>query len=170
MPMELPASVYQELRALAAKFLADERAGHTLQPTALAHEAYLRLAGMEGLDGRDRYMAMAAVALRHILVDHARRRNAAKRGGDGRVFVDLASLATRESGVDILDFEHALERLNQRGQREATVVVLRVYGGLTLEQAAGAVGVSLRTAASDWAIGCAFLRRELDAYREGAPC
>jgi RNA polymerase sigma-70 factor (ECF subfamily) len=170
MPTALPAPVYESLRALAAKFLADERASHTLQPTALAHEAYLRLAGMEGLESQERYMAMAAVALRHILVDHARRRNAAKRGADGRVMMDLTSVATRQSGVDILDFEQALERLNERGEREATVVVLRVYGGLTLEQAAGAVGVSLRTAASDWAIACAFLRRELSAYSEGATC
>jgi RNA polymerase sigma factor (TIGR02999 family) len=166
-PTALPVLLYEELRGLAARYLADERAGHTLQPTALAHEAYLRLAGIEGVEDRVRFMALASVAIRRILVDHARRRLAAKRGGGAQVSMDASDVACEKRGVDVLDFEQALERLALRGERESLIVTLRVYGGMTLDEAAEAVGVSRRTAASDWALARAFLRRELAAYGHG---
>jgi RNA polymerase sigma factor (TIGR02999 family) len=154
---------------MAAGFLANERAGHTLQPTALANEAYVRLAVSHHIDDRVRFLSLAAVTIRHILVDHARRRSALKRGGEARSkpAMDASLLADVPSGVDVLDFDQALERLARVGEREASLVVLRIYGGLTLEEAAAAVGISARTAASDWALARAFLRRELAAYREG---
>jgi RNA polymerase sigma-70 factor, ECF subfamily len=163
----LPPQQYEQLRAMAAKFLASERAGHTLQPTALAHEAYIRLATTATVDDRVRFLALAAVTIRHILVDHARKRSALKRGGGAVAAMDASLLAASSSGVDVLDFDQALERLARMGEREAAIVVLRIYGGLTLEEAADAMGISTRTAASDWALARAFLRRELSAYREG---
>ena len=150
---------------MAAKCLTDEREGHTLQPTALAHEAYIRLANTQSDGDRVRFMSLAAVTIRHILVDHARRRRALKRGGKARAHsIDASMVADEHAGVDVCDFDQALERLAAVREREASVVVLRVYGGLTLEEAAASLGVSRRTAASDWALARAFLRRELGGY------
>lgn len=165
----LPPAMYEELRTLAAKFLASERAGHTLQPTALANEVYIRIAKSQDVDDRLRFLSLAAMTIRHILVDHARRRNALKRGGkhEGRS-IDVSVVASEHTGVDVCDFDQALERLAAVGEREASVVILRVYGGLTLEEAATSLGISTRTAASDWALARAFLRRELGAYQEEA--
>lgn len=163
----LPQEMYEELRDLAAKFLAGERAGHTLQPTALANEAYIRLAKSQDVDDRLRFLSLAAVTIRHILVDHARRRCALKRGGKrDEQSIDVSVVASEHAGIDVCDFDQALERLSKVGEREAAVVVLRVYGGLTLEEAATSLGISTRTAASDWALARAFLRRELGAYQE----
>ncbi len=163
----LPPEMYAQLRALAAKCLSDERAGHTLQPTALAHEAYLRLAKSPLAGDRVQFMSLAAVTIRRILVDHARRRRALKRGGKflGHS-IDASVVAREHAGVDVCDFDQALERLAAVREREASVVVLRVYGGLTLEEAAASLGVSRRTAASDWSLARAFLRRELMGYGE----
>lgn len=166
--------VYDELRRVAGRHMAEERADHTLQATAVVHEAYFRLVGQRNLDYRDRnqFFAAAANAIRRILVDHARSRGRAKRGGGGgsgreRVTLDGAEVAAAAAdagvagGVDLIDLDDALGRLAALSERAAKVVELRFFGGLSMGEAAAALGVSPRTAADDWAVARAWLRREL---------
>jgi len=160
--------VYQELRRLAAQKLAREPAGLTLQPTALVHEAYIRLVG-EGQpkdwDGRGHFFAAAAEAMRRILVEAARRRKAEKRGGGrGRAGLDEALLAEGRSPEELLELDDLLERLAAANPRAAEVVKLRFFAGLTGDQAAAALGVSPRAADSLWAYARAWLfqRMHLD--------
>jgi RNA polymerase sigma factor (TIGR02999 family) len=154
--------VYQEMRRLAAGFLEGERTGHTLQPTALAHEAYLRLVGRDGWQGRNHFMAVAARVMRSILVDHARRRKAQKRGG-GQVPVPLdATMITAGSRpIEFDDLDRALADLARLSERQARVVELRYFGGLTIEETAEVLGVSPVTVKRDWATARAWLYREL---------
>ena len=159
--------VYAELRALAGAQLAHERPGHTLQPTALVHEAYLRLAGSEsGFENRSHFLASASQAIRRVLVDHARTRKRDKRGG-GRARVDIATVdpadARATEDIDLIDLDDALSRLAKVSDRAARVVEMRYFGGMTMAEAALALGVSERTAAGDWAVARAWLRRELAA-------
>mgnify|MGYP001501438210 CR=1 FL=1 len=172
---ELLPVVYAELRALAGAQLAHERPGHTLQPTALVHEAYLRLAGSDsGFENRAHFLASASQAIRRVLVDHARTRNRDKRGG-GRPRVDIVAAdpadARAADGIDLIDLDDALRRLAEVSDRAARVVEMRYFGGMTMAEAALALGVSERTAAGDWAVARAWLRRELAAAggAEGAP-
>jgi RNA polymerase sigma factor (TIGR02999 family) len=156
--------VYEELRALAGSFMKRESAGHTLQPTAVVHEAYLKLIDQERANWRDRahFMAVAAQAIRRVLIDHARRRQAAKRGGDRcRLTLDeaIAPAATRE--VDFLAIDDALGRLAELHERQARVVELRFFGGLNIEEAAAVLGISRATVTDDWAVARAWLSREL---------
>jgi RNA polymerase sigma factor (TIGR02999 family) len=158
---ELLPLVYEELRKLAAQRLAREKPGQTLQPTALVHEAYLRLVGAsqpDGWDGRGHFFAAAAEAMRRILVEAARRRKAEKRGGGrGRADLDEALLPVGRSPDELLELDDLLEQLNAANPRAADVVKLRFFAGLTSDQAAAALGVSPRAADSLWAYARAWL-------------
>jgi RNA polymerase sigma factor (TIGR02999 family) len=159
---ELLPLVYAELRTLAAARLADEKPGQTLQPTALVHEAYVRLVGggqPNDWNGRGHFFTAAAEAMRRILVDAARRKQTAKHGGDHRR-VDLADVdpAAAIPDVDLLALDEALGRLAAADPRKAELVKLRFFAGLTTEQAARALGVSVTTADNDWAYAKAWLR------------
>ncbi|HMN94887.1 MAG TPA: sigma-70 family RNA polymerase sigma factor [Phycisphaerales bacterium] len=168
-------AVYGELRALAGSFFRAQRAGHTLQPTVLVHEAWMRLFGAAPVEVRDRahFMAVAATAMRQILIDHARGRNAAKRGGGAeRVSIDAAvgsadgggssGLGSGAAGVlDILALDEALRRLESIDPRQARIVELRIFAGLSVAETAALVGVSHRTVEMDWAMARAWLSREL---------
>jgi len=162
--------LYRELRRLAGHYLRQERAGHTLQPTALVHEAYLHLAGEDHGDWRDRahFMAVAAQLMRRILVEYARRRSAAKRGGGVAVveLEDLADLREPEL-VEVLAVDEALARLAGIDPQQARVVELRYFAGLTAEETAEALGISPRTVKREWTLASAWLRREF--RREGRP-
>lgn len=155
--------VYEELRRLAGSFMAREREGHTIQATVLVNEAYIRLAGQDAeWRNRSHFMAIAAAAMRRVLVDHARSRAAEKRGG-GREAVtlreDLASAAP--GGLDVLDLHRALERLAEYDPRQARVVELRFFGDLSVDETAEVLGVSPVTVKRDWRHARAWLHREL---------
>jgi RNA polymerase sigma factor (TIGR02999 family) len=161
---ELLALVYDDLRVLAARRLKGERPGQTLQPTDLVHEAYLRLAGSEPIDwaGRSHFFRVAARAMRQVLVDAARRRNAAKRGGgQPPLTVGFQPIEDRPDPCAILDLHAALERLGSLDESLEQLVELRFFSGLTMDETAAALGVSPRKAAKDWAAARLWLRREL---------
>ena len=156
--------VYGELRQLAARQLRDERPDHTLSPTSLVHEAFLKLTGHApvNFEGRSHFFRVAAQAMRRILVDHARRRTAQKRGRQHQVTLDAeveASLAT--SSQDILGVDEALERLALLDARQAQVVELRYFVGLSIEETADVIGTSVATVKRDWMVARAWLQREL---------
>jgi RNA polymerase sigma factor (TIGR02999 family) len=156
--------VYAELRRMATRRLGAERAGHTLQPTALVHEAYLRLVGQRRVDWQDRahFFGVAAQIMRRILVDHARRRGAGKRGaGVQCVSLDDAHGVPASNEIPILALDHALERLQEIDPDLARVVELRAFGGLTIEEAAHVLEVSPSTAKREWRTARAWLTREL---------
>jgi RNA polymerase sigma factor (TIGR02999 family) len=163
---ELLPLVYEELRKLATARLAGEQAGQTLQPTALVHEAYLRLVGGEqpqDWNGRGHFFAAAAEAMRRILVEGARRRKAAKAGGGWeRLALIDADLAVDTSGDDLFAVDEALSRLAAEDPRAARLVELRFFLGMTLDEAAAHLGLQARTAYRDWAYARAWLRRALD--------
>ncbi|MBK8979451.1 MAG: RNA polymerase subunit sigma-70 [Planctomycetes bacterium] len=167
---ELLSILYGELHRTAALLLLDERREHTLQPTALVHEAWLRLVDVrqlpaaEGVDARRRFMALAARAMRNVLIDHARRRGSSKRGG-GRCRVELDdSLPVFEASTEtLLDLEAALDRLAGIEERLAVVAELRLLGGLSMPEVAAAIGVSLTTAKEDWTFAQALLARWLES-------
>lgn len=161
---ELLAVVYDELRFLAGRQLRAERPNHTLQPTALVHEAYLRLVDDAGIawESRAHFYGTAARAMRQILVDHARRRNAEKRGGGWeRVTLDSELSDGAAVATDVLDLHTALENLSTHDADLARLVELRFFAGLTLDEAADALGVSRRKAAKDWSVARLWLKREL---------
>ena len=153
--------VYDELRKLAAQKLAQEKPGQTLQATALVHEAYLRLVGATdpGWDSRGHFFAAAAEAMRRILVENARRKASAKAGG-GRQRLDLsdAEPAIEGPSLDLLAMDEALTALEARDPRKAALVKLRYFAGLTIDQAAAALGISASTADNDWAYARSWLR------------
>jgi RNA polymerase sigma factor (TIGR02999 family) len=159
--------VYDELRKLAAQRLAQEKAGQTLQATALVHEAYLRLVGGEQTqdwDGRRHFFAAAAEAMRRILIDRARHKQTRKAGG-GRRRVDLDDIQpalAEENGDRLLTLDEALSQLEAEDPRKAELVKLRFFAGLTAEQAAAALGVSTSTAEKDWAYARSWLRVAID--------
>jgi RNA polymerase sigma factor (TIGR02999 family) len=157
--------VYAELRRLAAARLAGEKAGHTLQPTALVHEAYLRLVGDQRFDHRGHFFAAAAEALCRILVERARRRKRLRHGGDRRPEAldgnELAPAAPVDP-VDLLALDEALDRLAAASPRRAQLVKLRYFAGLTLPEVADLLGVSRSTAEADWAYAKAWLKREME--------
>ena len=163
-PESLLPSVYEDLRRLAAHQLAREKGGHTLQATALVHEAWMRLAGQAGGNWQNRvqFIAVAAEMMRRVLVDHARARLRVKRGS-GAVRVSLSEAMELSNGreVEVLDLDRALNRLAKVDARKAKLVELRYFGGLTVEEAAAAAGSSPATAERDWRFARAFLRREL---------
>ncbi len=158
--------VYEELRRIAGGFMARERAGHTLQPTALVNEAFIRLAGQKdsAWQSRSHFMSIAAAAMRRVLVDHARARAAEKRGGGKDPLTLREGLIQSPTGdVDVLALNEALERLTQLNARQGRVVELRFFGGLNVEEAALVLGVSAATVKRDWQHARAWLRRELAA-------
>lgn len=159
--------VYDDLRRLAARYLNGERHGHTLQPTALVNEAYLRLLAGTGGDrawsGRGQFFAAAARAMRHILVDSARRKRSSKRGGGlAREILDPEQVAEPEKADDLLALNDALDALAASEPALAELVTLRYFGGLTVAEAANALGISPRTAADHWAYARAWLLESLD--------
>ncbi len=161
---ELLQLVYAELRSLAAAYLRREQAAHTLQPTALVHEAYLRMVGARAIDwqGRAHFFGIAARSMRQILVDHARQRQSAKRGGGAQhVTIRTDLLGDDDNACGILDLHEALQRLSTMDQSTGQLVELRFFAGLTLDEAAAAVGVSRRKAAKDWSVARLWLSREL---------
>jgi RNA polymerase sigma factor (TIGR02999 family) len=164
----LLAAVYGELHRTARRYLHREHAGHTLQPTALVHEAYLRLIDQDtAWRNRAHFYAIAAQIMRRILVDHARARCAAKRGGnDCRITLDgLAAApgaAVRDAEVDLLDLERCLTALAALDPRQAHIVELRFFAGLTIAETADVVGVSHTIIEREWSLARAWLRRELD--------
>lgn len=162
--------VYQELRRLAAASLSREPAGLTLQPTALVHEAYLKLIGGAEIrwEGRRQFFCAAATAMRRILVDRARRYRAEKRGGgrrreelDANVTISPPTPAPGDGPVDLVKLNDALERLEKHDERQAEVVLLRYFAGLSIAETARALGVSEATVKTDWVYARAWLRREL---------
>jgi len=156
--------IYEELHRVATALMRRERDGHTLQPTALVHDAYLRLAGQRGMawQGRAHFFGVAAKAMRRILVDHARRRDAVKRDGGDRVTLDDALLADSARPLELMALDDALRQLGEHHARSAQVVELRFFGGLEIEEVAQVLGVGRATAVRDWTFARAFLQRALD--------
>ncbi len=161
--------LYAELRAIAERHMQRERAEHTLQPTALVHEAFLRLtAGFTiGFADRAHFLRAASVAMRRVLVDHARARNAAKRGDALCVTLDEALVAAPDRSVDMLVLDDALTRLAAAEPRWAEVVELRFFAGLEVPEVAEALGTSTATVKRDWRFARAWLGRELSASSGG---
>ncbi|MBL8858903.1 MAG: sigma-70 family RNA polymerase sigma factor [Planctomycetes bacterium] len=158
--------VYDELRALAALQLAHERRGHTLQATALVHEAWIKLSGMDVAQVHEHghFLALAATAMRRVLVNHAEARNALKRGGDrGRVTLFEAASVFEEEADDIIDLDTALTRLAQAEPEKARIVELRFFAGLSNEETARALSLSTRSVERGWRFARAWLARELGA-------
>lgn len=161
---ELMPVVYDELKRRAAALMRRESAGHTLQATALVNEAYLRLINQDRVDwqGRTHFFAVASQIMRRILVDHARTRQRAKRGGgDVKVSLDEGLGLSTERDADVLALDQALQKLAEVDPRQAEIVVMRFFGGLTVEEVAAALGVSKRTVEAEWTMIKAWLRREL---------
>lgn len=158
-------AVYGELRALAQVRMNGERREHTLQATALVHEAYIRLLGREdlGIAGRASFFHAAAEAMRRILIDHARKRNAIRRGGGAHRIGDVVDLAAEENLGDALALDELILRLEKEDAQAASVVRLRFYAGLGVDQAAEVLGVSPRTVKRDWAFARAWLLKEWEA-------
>ena len=159
--------VYDELRRLAASYIRREKPGQTLQATALVNEAYIRLIAerAQNWQNRTHFLAIAALSMRQILVQRARRRHAAKRGGDPqRITLDEQLLPAGRDGpaeVDVLALDAALERLAALDERQAKVVEMRYFGGLTVEETAEALAVSPATVKRHWTLARAWLKREL---------
>jgi RNA polymerase sigma factor (TIGR02999 family) len=166
MPEELDmnSSIYNELRKLAAAKMRLERGGHTLQPTALVHEAYMRLAEQPGSIWKDRsrIMGLAAHAMRHILVDYARAHAAEKRGdGALQVTLDEDMLSSDSTLVDVIAVDDALNRLSEFDPRKARILELHFFGGLTFDEIAVELDISERTIKRDWKMARAWLRQQL---------
>ena len=159
----LPA-VYDELRLLAANYLRRERGAHTLQPTALVHEAYLRLAGQRNVSWQNRaqFLGIAAQMMRRILANHAASRGAAKRGGgDDKLVLDEALNVFDRHEVSLAAVDQALRDLESMDQRQGRIVEMRFFGGLTIEEVAEVLGISTATVKREWNIAKLWLQREI---------
>lgn len=158
--------VYENLRSLAGDFLRRERTGHTLQPTALVHEAYVKLVGSAEIDFNDRahFFGIAARAMRQVLTDHARGYRAAKRGGPERKRITLAGMLTPAgiSQVDLIALDEAMEKLATVDPRQCRIVELRFLAGLGVEETAHVLGISTATVKREWRMARAWLRSELN--------
>jgi RNA polymerase sigma-70 factor, ECF subfamily len=158
--------LYTELRGLARYYFAGERAGHTLQPTALVHEAFLRLVGQKNANWQDRahFVASAAQVMRRILTDHARAKRTAKRGGaQFQITLDEGLAGIPGQSVDVLALGEAMDRLGRLDARQNQIVEMHFFGGLSFEEIGGVLNISARTAKRDWRIARAFLHAELSA-------
>ena len=155
--------VYKDLRALADRYLRNERSGHTMQTTDLVHEAYLRFAGQNPIEAQNRvhFVAIAARLMRQILVDHARSHRAAKRGADLRVTLDSAVAPPIARTTDLVALDDALLELAKMDEQQSRIVELRFFGGLTTEEAAEVLGVSRSTVKRDWNVAKAWLTRQM---------
>jgi len=156
--------VYDELHKLASRYLRRERRDHTLQTTALVHEAYLKLVNQRdaNFENRLHFFAVAAQIMRRILVDYARRHHASKRGGDlYKLSLDEALVTSEEKGADLLALDEALERLAAIDPRQSRVVELRIFAGLTLEETAQALNISPSTVRREWSMAKAWLHRQI---------
>jgi RNA polymerase sigma factor (TIGR02999 family) len=162
---QLMSRLYRELRAMAAHAMSGERQDHTLQPTALVHEAFIKLVDIKRVDWNDglHVRAMAAELMRRVLIDHARSKKAAKRGGSDRERVTLTGLADApdDRDVDLEALDAALDDLNRLNPRHRRVVELRFFGGMTHDQTATVLGVSEQTVRLDWSMARAWLRQRL---------
>jgi RNA polymerase sigma factor (TIGR02999 family) len=161
---ELFPLVYDELYRQAGHYLRGERPGHTLQPTDLLHEAYIRLSGhVQGnWENRFQFFAFAAKIMRHILVDHARAKRREKRGGGAlRISIGEINAVTPETDLDLMAVDEALSRLELIDEQQVRIVELRYFGGLSLEETADALQISRATVARDWNVARAWLHREL---------
>lgn len=162
---ELMPLVYNELRTLAQRQMRRERSGHTLQATALVHEAYLRLIDQRRVKWQNRahFFAIAAQVMRRIVVDYARKRGRLKRGGGAQhLSLDEAALLTPAQAPEVLALDEALYRLADIDERKSRVVEMRYFGGLSVAEVAAVLGVSENTVIGDWALAKAWLRRELE--------
>lgn len=162
---QLMPAIYQELHKIAGSYLRRERAEHTLQPTALIHEAYLRLVGQNvpSFKSRTHFYGVAAHVMRQILVEHARARGAAKRGAGGRkVSLDDVTLFSAERTADLVALDDALTTLAGFDERKCKVIELRFFAGLSLDDTADALGVSVATIGRELRLAQAWLQRELD--------
>ncbi len=165
---ELVEKVYEELRRVASRLMRRERVGHTLSPTAVVHEAVIRLLGEAVFDhaaDRNYLLASAARAMREVLIDHARRRSADRRGGGRkRVPLDSAVDYFEAQGLDILAVHEALDRLAELNERQAHVMTLRYFGGMTIPEVAAALGVAEVTVERDWRLARAWLADQLGGW------
>ena len=158
--------VYQELRKLAAARLAQEKPGQTLQATALVHEAYLRLVGDQHFGNRGHFFAAAAEAMRRILIEQARRKRALKAGGQRRELAEIAEPAEEAADpLDLLALDDALAKLQRQSPRKADLVKLRYFAGLSIDEAARALGIAASTANADWVYAKSWLRLEMRAEK-----
>jgi RNA polymerase sigma factor (TIGR02999 family) len=159
--------VYDELHRLARSYFRRERGEHTLQPTALVHEAYIRLLDQRApLEGRGHFMAVAATQMRRILLDYARKHRAARRGGDGqKVMLEDTMAICEQQSVDVIALDDALKKLDALDGEQARMVELRFFGGLSVEETAEVMGVSPATVKRSWMSARAFLRREITGER-----
>ena len=159
--------VYDELRRIAHRYVRRERDGHTLETTALVNEAYVRLAGSKNIawESRSHFFAATAQVMRHVLIDHARRRLYAKRGGDARhvALDDAVSEMTEQRADELIVLDEALAELAKFDTRKARVVEMRYFGGLSLEETAEALSISLMTVRRDWRAAKAWLFRRMKA-------
>ena len=161
--------VYNELHRLARRYMGRERPGHTLQTSALVNEAYIRMIDWKEIQWQNRahFFAVSAQLMRRILVDFARSRNYAKRGGAARkVSLEEATVISREKGADLVALDDALDSLARLNERQSRVVELRFFGGLELEEIAEVMQVSVGTVRRDWSLARAWLHRELSRARE----
>lgn len=158
--------VYDELRRLANNYLRREPAGHTLQPTALVNEAYLKLVGQRTVNWQNRahFFAISAKLMRRILVDHARQRQAVKRGGSDQQRLSITSAETivKQPAIDLLALNEALDELAQMDPQQGRIVELRFFGGLSIEETAEVLSISHATVERDWKLARAWLRRQLE--------
>ena len=170
----LMALLYDELRHSAARYFRRERAGHTLQPTALVHEAYLRMLDQDRVvwQSRAHFLGVAAAMMRRVLMDHGRRQKAQKRGGGAaRVTLDPALIGAEAAGLDELDLlalDQALDELRAEDEQQARIVELRAFGGLSVEETAEVLGVSTATIKRHWSFALAWLRTRLQAGERAA--
>jgi RNA polymerase sigma-70 factor, ECF subfamily len=163
-PDEWTALLYSELRRLAAYYMQQERGNHTLQATALVHEAYLRLIDQHGVQwkNRNQFLAVAATVMRRVLLDYSRGYQAAKRGGKvEKVFLQEAAIASKARPADIVALDEALTKLSKLDPQQAHLVELRFFGGLSIAEAAGILAVSPATVKRNWNVAKAWLAREL---------
>lgn len=161
---ELVPVVYDELRRMARRYMSGQNVAHTLQTTALIHEAYLKLVGRRELEwaSRDHFFAVAARAMRHVLVDHARARNREKRGGAARAIeLDEAAVVFNQQSDQVVALDEALVRLAELDPRKAQVVELRYFGGMSIDEVSSVLGVSAPTINRDWSFAKVWLLREL---------
>lgn len=164
---ELLPEVYEELRRLARLQLVGERQGHTLHPTGLVHEAFLRFGDYERISWQDRahFFAVASTIMRRVLVDHARKRRAAKRGG-GATLVTLIESRSPDESVDVIDLDEALTKLEALDPRQCRIVELRFFGGLAHKEIADVLDISVATVNRDWKVAKLWLRRALSEPQE----